>query len=357
MSNKCKSEFSSENFFKGYERRIILIYILLSFILNLIIIISIYLTKNKQISFTIRITASILVVNFINIFAYIFEWVICKTKKNEEQFYIGLLIGNSESEYTCKLQSFFILFSSMSQDYLMILLFYIVNQRKVIKVMIIDLLIFVCILVPIIIGVAFLLLDAFGVNEDFCYLKKYEKDNEIDTYKINKSFVGLQVIVYGIRAINFSVTIYFLINIIKYIKKEKKSISYIFKQLFIFFIQLFKLFIILIYRIPAIIPDVEYHATVRKVYYILSTVDGVLMPLAYIISNEIYLICFNKNKRRKFTEEEKDVEETIMPNSPLISHRKSKKNEDTLVSNNESKGVFIASSLCNNTNNFDLSIA
>ena len=191
MSDKCESESTLIKFFKGYERIIILIYALLSFILNIIIIVSIYLAKNKKISNIIKITGSILIVNFINIFAYTFEWVTCKENENiklndqDEIRIIELLIGNSESNGICQLQSLLILFSSVSQDYLMILFFYLVNRRKEIEPMIINLLILLCIVFPLAISLIYLKVGAFGINGDFCYLKKL---------KINLTIIRIMII-------------------------------------------------------------------------------------------------------------------------------------------------------------------
>ena len=347
MSDKCESESTSIKFFKGYERIIILIYALLSFILNIIIIVSIYLAKNKKISNIIKITGSILIVNFINIFSYTFEWVTCKDKFNEEEKVIELLIGNSESNGICQLQSLLILFSSMSQDYLMILFFYLVNQRKEIEPMIINLLILLCILFPLFISLIYLKLDAFGVNGVFCYLKKFEKiENKIDYYKNYEQSI-IYIITYGLRIINFSITIYFFINISKYIIKEKHSFKLIFQKLSIVFIQLFKLFVIIVYRITTFIFQKE-PETVAKVYNILSTVDGVLMPLAYILINDIFCSFFNANKGID------ENEEDLIPNSPITPQ---KKVDETMISNSVNKGNFAGSNLFYNSNNFDLSYA
>ena len=358
MSDKCESESTLIKFFKGYERIIILIYALLSFILNIIIIVSIYLAKNKKISNIIKITGSILIVNFINIFAYTFEWVTCKEKKENENLnekdeikIIELLIGNSESNGICQLQSLLILLSSVSQDYLMILFFYLVNRRKEIEPMIINLLILLCIIFPLLISLIYLKLDAFGVNGDFCYLKKFEKiENKLDYYKDYDQLFIYFIITYGLRTINFSITIYFLINISKYIIKEKNSFKFIFQKLSIFFIQLFKLFVIIVYRITTFIIGKE-SETVGKVYNILSTVDGVLMPLAYILINDIFCSFCNTNKRRKLTIDES--EEDLTPNSPITPQ---KKVEETLISNSVNKGGnFVGTNLFMNSNNFDLS--
>ena len=350
MSNKCESKYSFEKFFNGFERKIILLYALLSFILNIIIIVSVYLAKNKKLSNIIKVTGSILIVNFINIFAYTFEWVTCKDESSMKPYIImGLLFGNSEANNTCQLQSLFILFSSMSQDYFMILFFYIVNRRKVIKSMIINLLIFICILFPIIISLLYLKIGALGLNDDFCYLKKYQKyNNTIDLYEAYQPLDYFNIIIYSLRAISFSITIYFLINISKYIIRQQLPITYLFNKLSIFFIQLFKLFIILIYRITTSFLDANNN--VRIIYNILSTVDGVLMPLAYILINGIFCSLCDRNKRRKLTIGE-DNEEDLISNTTLFPR---KKLEETVTSNSNSQTKFIGADLCYNSNNFDL---
>ena len=353
MSDKCESESTSIKFFSGYERIIILIYVLLSFILNIIIIVSIYLAKNKKISNIIKITGSILIVNFINIFAYTFEWVTCKKSINNKESIIELLSGNSESNGLCQMQSLLILFSSVSQDYLMILFFYLVNRRKEIEPMIINLLILLCIIFPLSISLIYLKIGAFGVNDDFCYLKKFEKsENKIDYYMIYDHFIIYFIITYGLRTINFSITIYFFINISKYIIKEKHSFKFLFQKLSIFFIQLFKLFVIIVYRIITLIlnNNNESFETIGKVYNILSTVDGVLMPLAYILLNGIFCNLFNTKKGRKFTIDEN--EEDLIPNSPITPQKKA---EETIASTSVNKGNFVGTNLFYNSNNFDLS--
>jgi len=351
MSNKCESKFTFDKFFNGFERKIILCYVLLSFILNLIIIVSIYLAKNKKISNIIKVTGSILITNFINIFAYTFEWVTCKDESLKSPYIvIGLLFGNSRSNNTCQMQSLFILFSSMSQDYLLILFLYIVNRRKVIKSMIINLLILCCIIIPIIISFLYLKIGALGINDDFCYLKKYQKHNStIDLYEVYEPLNYFSIIIYSLRAISFSITIYFLINISKYIISQNLPITYIFNKLSIFFIQLFKLFIILIYRTVTSFLGVS--NSVRRIYNILSTIDGVLMPLAYILINGIFCSLFDRNKRRKLTIGE-DSDDDLNSNNTIFPK---KKMEDTMYSNSVNKTNFIGADLCYNSNNFDLS--
>lgn len=331
MLNENGNNESNGNFFHSFERVMVLLYLLLSFILNIIIVISICLIKNKKISIIMRIASSILGINFINIFSYSFQWVLSNKQTIEDTFQIKLLlVEKSNTFYACNIQSFFLLFTSLSQDYLIILLFFIVYKNEIIKPSFINVYIVSSIIIPIVISTIFLCLKAFGVNDDFCFIKKYEYiDSE---YKILNSYKIYYIIIYFIRGINFSVIVFLLVKIILYIKKEK-SFSYIINKLSMLFIQLFKLFIILLYRITSIF---YLNYPLRIIYIILSTIDGLLIPLAFSFSNDIYSIFCRKVKSRRNTETEKDFEETKFPNISILP------NDDIKNS------VF-------NSNNFDLS--
>ena len=343
MNNECKnSDKNIKTFFGNFDRIIVLCFCLISFILNLTIIISIFLNKGKKISVIIRLTASILLVNFINIFSYTFQWVICKSESNSNNSYnILLLVENTNNFIACKLQSFILLASSLSQDYLIILFFFIVNRKNMIKVSFINLFSFISILVPILISFLCLLKDVFGINDDFCYLKKFEFQEKehnysyFDNYKYN--FLG----VYFLRGINFAISILFLIKIMNYLKKEK-SIYYILNKLSMLFIQLFKLFIILSYRILTLFINKK-NSIFSQIYIILSTIDGLLLPLAFCFSNNIFKNCLQIGKKsRRSTIDEKDSEDEIMPPLHMLTKEDDVKNSTKTV-------------MYNNSNNFDLS--
>ena len=336
FNENANNESNINNFFHSFERIMVLFYLLLSFILNIIIVISICLIKNKKISIIMRIASSILGINFINIFTYSFQWVLSNNEISNGVFQIELLLveksKKSNTFYACNLQSFFLLFTSLSQDYLIILLFFIVYKNEIIKPSFINVYIVYSIIFPIIISIIFLCFKAFGINDDFCFIKKYEKKNS-DNYKVFDAYKIYYIIIYFIRGINFSVIVFLLIKIILYIKKEK-SLSYIINKLSMLFIQLFKLFIILIYRITSMF---YLSNPLRIIYIIFSTIDGLLIPLAFSFSNDIYSIFCRKIKSRRNTETEKDFfEETKMPNASILP------NDDLKCS------IF-------NSNNFDLS--
>ena len=126
MPNKCNEESSSIISFLGeYDRITIISFTIFSFILNLMICISIFLSRNKNVSIIIRLTLSILITNFIHVLSYIFQWVTCKTEitnKNDiiEKYETNLLFNYS----FCEVQAFMILVSSLSQDYLIIIFFF-----------------------------------------------------------------------------------------------------------------------------------------------------------------------------------------------------------------------------------------
>ena len=378
MSDKCENGHSSiYYFFNGYERIIILIFIFLSFILNLLIIISIIIVKNKSISLILRVTCSILIVNFINIFSYSFQWNKCQEKTKDDYYKIELLSGDSNNLNICKFQSFLLLFSSMSQDYLIILFVYIVNKRTLIKTIIINILIIASIIFPLFIAFVFAMFDGLGINDDFCHIKKYIIENNTENnYIIDEYFNIRSVIIYGIRFINFIITVLFLIKIIKYIKNDISNIHFL-NKLYIFFIQLFKLFVIFSYRFINLIVqhDIE---DIRKIYVILSSIDGVLIPLVYSYSNEIFQNIYYKIKPKSITEIKKEIEGSKNPfasfNQSNIEDEKEEKTSSTPTTqsiNNENKiegkdkikdknnsdscSHLLCSDLCDNTNNFDFS--
>ena len=304
MPNKCNEESSSIISFLGeYDRITIISFTIFSFILNLMICISIFLSRNKNVSIIIRLTLSILITNFIHVLSYIFQWVTCKTEitnKNDiiEKYETNLLFNYS----FCEVQAFMILVSSLSQDYLIIIFFFMVNNKEIINIKYINFFNLLGILFPIILSVVFLLNNALGINDDFCYIKKLDNfyvEEKSNIYIFFDDYDIYAIIVYSLRGTSLLVSLFLFVKIVIYIRKEK-SHNY-FKKLSILIIQLFKLFVIIIYRIPSLFLA-EYPDFLQKLYNILSTVDGVLMPLAFILSNDIMNHYYNSQLRRIETE-------------------------------------------------------
>ena len=303
------SLISAYNFFGGSDkiRVIILIYILISFLLNTLnftfVLITQYKKRKKKISLGILVTCTLLFVNFIHTFAYLFQWVIKKgdvqtvtvyDKKNNTCEVGGLLTGNPSNFFSCYFQAFLLVSSSISQDFIINIFFYMASRPKEeLKKWLINVLLLIFgFIFPIGFTLLYYFLGSLGLNDEFCYVKKFY----FDKYKENENYVQYffydkfqlyVMIVYGVRVLNSFITLYFLIKILIYVKKENKSKSYIFKTILIPIIQLFTIIIGVIYRILNIF-SYEKSAKFSPIYLILNTIDGVLFPFIFLFQNNIF---------------------------------------------------------------------
>ena len=311
------SIFSAYNFFVGgdYVRVIILLYIFFSFFFGLIIIVSIYISK-KKLSFASKITLSIIVINFIHTSTYIFQWVVKipgKTFTIEDETVVGfLLVGNPNNMAACHAQAFLLISSSISQDFLINIFFYLINKSKLPNIVHIWLaVIILAFVLPLAFTLFLLLVGALGINDRFCYVNKYiyvnKREGPYELYEYFKFFV---TVVYSIRAINLFFSLYVFIKIIRYVMNKKLKLTYVFKMAFILFVQLVTITIGIIYRISSYVSK-KFSANFSGAYLILNTMDGVLFPLSFLISNGMHKILFQKITGRSWGTEE---EETPYPN-------------------------------------------
>ena len=315
------SIFTAYNFFIGgdYVRVIILIYILISTLLNLIIIVAIIIAK-KKLSFASKITLSIILINYIHTFSYIFQWVvkipgktasIGKSTKNETA--IGfLLAGNPNNMKACKAQAFCLISSSISQDLLINIFFFLINKSKLPNTVFIwsAILIFAFIL-PFAFTLFLLLNGALGINDNFCYINKYNynpaKENKYEIYTGLRFFM---ILLYGFRTINLLLSLCMFFKIIRYVISKKLKLSYIFKMSFILMVQLITISIGIVYHIFSRFSR-YFTANFSGPYLILNTIDGVLFPLSFIITNGMHKILYKKLTGKNWGGEE---EEVIYPN-------------------------------------------
>lgn len=314
ITNPDYSILTTYNFYVGgdYVRVIILIYILLCFIFNLFILIAILISK-KKLSFISKITLSMLFVNFIHTFSYIYEWVIKIEGKTitigdeEDNTKVGfLLTGNPNHMGACLTQSFSLISSSISQDFLINIFFYLINNTNTPDKKSIWLLVLIlAIIFPIIVTLILLLLGALGINDRFCYVNKYKYNKTLNRYEFYQGFEAGVTIVYSIRSINLIFSFYIFCGIIKYILKKNLKVSYILKISSILIIQLVTITIGVIYRISSYFSK-KFSVNFSGVYLILNTVDGVLFPLFFILSNGLHKILIRGNDLGD-NEEEEDV--------------------------------------------------
>ena len=305
-------------FFYDANRVIILLYTLTCFILTVLIQIGICLSKKKKISIAGIVTNAILLVNFIHTFSYSFEWIIkndgessvkIKNKSDEKEILTvgGLLIGNLKDFNFCNLQSFLLIFTSISKDILINLYFFLVSSlNKASKTIFVNLIIFLGFAFPFLLTLIFLLLKALGLNDDFCYVKKFEyindKQNDMVSYKQYDYFAVYNSIVYAIHTINFLITIYFVFKISYYIfsKDEQKELkaNYLLSILTLPIVQLFTILIGILYTIAELFYSDKIRRRFLSAFLILNTIDSILIPLIIMMDTGIYRIFFfwRKNK-------------------------------------------------------------
>ena len=342
-----------DNYSYDSVRIVKLLYILISFILNIFIIISIIKRKNRKFSIALQLTGNILIINFIHTFSYLFEWVL---KDSDHFFYLykdetnsyyevgGLLVGNMDDNAACITQGFFLVFSSLSQDILINIFFFVINRPKIPSKGRIRLYLFMGYCLPLIICLIFLKFQVFGINDKFCSVKKFLFENK--EYSYNSIFPTIIMFIYTLRLLNLIISIYLLAKIFNYVKANKLKKIYILKSSSILIIQIITILIGFLYRlISAINEDIGRKITNTFLY--INTLDGILFPLVYSLSNGIFqdLFCDSKRNITEIITTEED-EETI------------RNNETNQIQNTVSRattGKTFAMVDIKDDNNFDLS--
>ena len=306
VTNPDYSFVSAKNFFGGTDsiRIVIIIYILISFVLNCLNFTVFFITMkkaNRETPLAIWILISVLLVNFLHTFTYFFEWVIkegvntIKIMIDETEVEVGgLLAGNPRKMSACKGQGFLLIASSISQDFLINIFFYIASssikiKEKLIKILAVSL----GFGFPFFFTLILALTGALGINDRFCYVNKFEFTIEEEgnfsyvKYREYDYFQVVVIVVYLVRVVNFFATCYFLKKIISNIRERGESKLYLFKSIFIPIIQLFTIWIGVIYRVINIFsPSASVSLAVP--YLILNTVDGVLFPIGFFLQYNIW---------------------------------------------------------------------
>lgn len=318
---------SVKDFFGGSDpiRVVIVVYIVLSFIFNTIIFVTIGFTiKLKKIQFPIAtwIMLLVLLMNFFHTFTYLFEWVIKKgiettkiTIDNNEVTVGGLLVGNPNHIFGCQLQGFLLIFTSISQDFLINLFFFLVNSTQVDNKKTKLYLIFLGIVFPFIFTLILVIVGAIGINDQFCYVKKFkyeifqnENGESCVNYYYTNWFQPSVIIVYVVRMFNFFVTIILLKRIWSFVREKQKPTIYLFKSIFIPIIQLLTVFIGVFYRFINLINS-KLSAELSGPYLILNTVDGVLFPIGFAFQNGLITQIVKLIKNEPVIPDNEDIDE------------------------------------------------
>ena len=324
--------FSVSDFF-GFNDNIRLIKmmnIFASFILNLLIIISILKRKKHKYTIAFNLTGNILIINFIHTLTYILNWVTNIDNphifyENNNKYKVGgLLIGCPKKNFfVCQIQGFLLVYSSLSQDISIIIFFYLINKSSIPSNLNIQfkLLIFAHFL-PFLLGVIYLLIDGIGLNDRYCYIKKFEFKG--DDYSIFEYFRALIIITYTFRGINLGISIYLLIKIIQYVKKQHLTRLYILKTCSILIVQVITISIGFLYRLSHVISN-KNNKLFSDIFLCVNTIDGILFPLSYSLSNGIYQnLCYSHTFNESL--DSLMIDDQFKDNKSTSSHSSSQKN-------------------------------
>ena len=307
VSNPDYSLLTLRDFFGGTDsiRIIIIIYIFLSLIIKAIIFFVIGISIKRQQKFKLPlgtwVILGILFMNFIHTFSYFFEWVIKEdvglayAEKDGKDIEVGgLLVGNPNHLFGCYTQAFLLIFSSLSQDFLINIFFFLVNlsagESEKMQIYAKYAIIILGILFPFIFTLILGVSGALGLNDEFCYVTKFRINinTGIAEYEYFEYFQTCVNIIYLIRIVNFIATVYFLRKIWIYVKQQNMEKTYLFKSIMIPIIQLSTIGIGVIYRLINFWwPKLS--VMLAKPYLILNTFDGVLFPIGFAILNDIFI--------------------------------------------------------------------
>ena len=323
------SFFSLVTFF-GFDdgiRLIKILYIIISFILNLLIFVILCKRKNKKYSIALQLNGNLLMINFVHTSAYLLNWVI----KFEKPYHIcdedncydigGLLIGNPKNHFgMCQTQGFLLIFSCMSQDMFINIFFYIINKSSIITK---KNLTFLCYslgyLFPFLYALIHLIFGGIGLNDRYCYIKKFEFEET--GYIFSQWFRPLIAILYTIRGINFIINIISLIKIIKYVYSHNLTYLYILKSSVLLIIQIITISIGIIYRMSNIFKGDN--TTFSNLFLCINTIDGILFPLSFCLSNRIFCNLCNpkylESSLNSLTDEKDDLNKSTI-SGPINSN-------------------------------------
>ena len=152
--------------------------------------------------------------------------------------------------------------------------------------------------------------------------------------------------IYTLRLVNLIISIYLLIQIFRYVKENKLKKIYILKSSSILIIQIITILIGFLYRLISAIKE-EIGRKITNTFLYINTLDGILFPLAYSLSNGIFQDLFCNSKRSSLETITTDEDEDTIRN-----------NETNQIQNTVSRATTektFAMVDIRDDNNFDLS--
>ena len=349
-------------------RLIIIIFIIISFIVNVLYFITSLKTKfkNEVLQIKLIFTKNILFINFLHKFSYLYEWVL-QNVDNESSLYVnkdngeigtienkddknyfrigGLLVGNMYKMEACKAQGFFLVFTSLSQDILILILFYMINKSTRLSKAKTCIFLSVGYLCSFIISIIYLSVNGLGLNDKYCFIKKFIFDEkQLDKpYQMNSNFILMIIIYYLIRLIFIIISSILLYKIVQYIKKNEYGKGYLIRLSSFLLLQIFSIAFGIMYRIGGMINE-KFSRDFVDIFLIVNNLDALVFPLFSFFSNNMYLNLCSKKKNDElenvFMLQDNDV--TTNPNATMNNQTR----------NNDKSGISTPNG---NNNNFEVS--
>ena len=349
-------------------RLIIIIFIIISFIVNVLYFITSLKTKFKDeiLQINLILTRNILFINFLHKFSYLYEWVL-QNVDNESSLYVnkdngeigtienkddknyfrigGLLVGNMYKMEACKAQGFFLVFTSLSQDILILILFYMINKSTRLSKAKTCIFLSVGYLCSFIISIIYLSVNGLGLNDKYCFIKKFIFDEkQLDKpYQMNSNFILMIIIYYLIRLIFIIIICILLYKIVQYIKKNEYGKGYLSRLSSFLLFKIFSIAFGIMYRIGGMINE-KFSRDFVDIFLIVNNLDALVFPLFSFFSNNMYLNLCGKKKNDElenvFMLQDNDV--TTNPNATMNNQTR----------NNDKSGISTPNG---NNNNFEVS--
>ena len=356
---------TSKYFFSGDKTHVvILIYIIISFVFNLLFFIYFIIGKTKK-RINLILMGNILLINFIHTFSYLYEWIL-QNMDGKNSLYIdkdgkkcgesdcnnsnyseigGLLVGNMGHMEACKTQAFFLVFTSLSQDILILILFYMINKSTRLSKAKTCIFLSVGYLCSFIISIIYLSVNGLGLNDKYCFIKKFIFDEkQLDKpYQMHSYFILMIIIYYLIRLIFIIISSILLYKIVQYIKKNEYGKGYLIRLSSFLLLQIFSIAFGIMYRIGGMINE-KFSRDFVDIFLIVNNLDALVFPLFSFFSNNMYLNLCGKKKNDElenvFMLQDNDV--TTNPNATMNNQTR----------NNDKSGISTPNG---NNNNFEVS--
>ena len=239
-------------------------------------------------------------------------------------------------------------YSSLSQDTLINILFYFVSGSVITgKVKLRLVLIILGYGIPLLISFVYLMTENIGINFRYCFVKRFSFDNE-HKYFFNDNYIAVTTLLYAIRGANLIISSLYLCKIIKYVKKEELNKMSIISSITILVTQITIISFELLNMVCDYIIDDSDLLIISDILISINTLDGIIFPLIFSLSNSKFKNLFCKSERYESIVTEEEFTNT--GESFETSVEKSERNEKNEKEKNQFSLVkFI------DTNNFDIS--